>query len=266
MGRTLILAEPGGTHGGDRAAMAELIEVARGAGADGVKWQWVSSPERLARRRRAGDYVAAYRAIAFPRDWLPGLRAETEGAGLEFLCTAYLPEDLPVLAPLVRAFKAASFEAADGRFLRAVLEYRQPVLVSTGMMTAAEVVAIPVLPPGSAVLHCVSAYPAPRDQLNLRAVATLRALRPRDRIGYSDHSAWPGAGALAVAVGAEVLEVHYRLETTPADNPDRPAALGPAELAEYVAQVRTAEAALGTGIKSPQPAEAVMHRYRVEGA
>src|SRR5262245_30459069 len=168
-----------------------------------------------------------------PWSWLELLRDEAQRVGLDFLCTTYLPEDVPRVAEYVPAMKVASFEARDLGFVKENLETGKPVIVSTGMMGDTSVWGLldllqhdPSLgQPQHTLLHCVSAYPAPLSSVNLAWLWDLALVDPEierhnTRVGYSDHTAHPLTGALAVAAGARVLETHIRLETTNRDNPD----------------------------------------------
>ena len=251
---TFIIAEAGSCHDGQFRRALDLIQVAKAAEADACKFQYWSSPERLAERRNAADYLDVYRRYQMPREWLEPLAAQCAHDGLEFMCTTYLPEDIPVVAPFVKRFKVASFEAGDERFLQAHTVYQKPLIVSTGMSGGLLAVGVPY---PTEVLHCVSSYPAPLDQANLGV------LRNPAYAGYSDHTRHVLTGAFAVCAGARILEVHFRLDDTDTSNPDYGTALSPSELGEYVANVRLAERMMGDGVKKPQPAEADMMRYRV---
>jgi sialic acid synthase SpsE len=116
---------------------------------------------------------------------------------------------------------------------------------------------VDTLPLDCTRLHCVSAYPCPLDEANLGAI-------PRGG-GYSDHTRCVQTGGLAVAAGAVVLEVHYRLEDTSPACPDYVVALAPVELAAYTDFARVAYRARGSGQKVPQVAELDMLPYRVRG-
>lgn len=246
---TFLIAEAGSCHDADFGKMREMIRVAKDAGADACKFQWCSSPERLAARRHAQDYLWAYRMIAFPLGWLVELKTECDVAKIEFMVTVYLMEDIPAIAPLVQRFKVASFEAADTRFVKAHEAYGKPILISVAGYDQTFYV-------GKAqLLHCVSAYPAPPSEMNLACI--------RGHDGLSDHSAHTLMGALAVAAGARIIEVHFRLDSTDPANPDYGHSLSPDQLVQYVQNVRFAEVALGDSVKKLQPSEARWAKYRV---
>lgn len=134
----------------------------------------------------------------------------------------------------------------------------RPLLLSTGMATLDEVEdAAAVLSRGGSPpvvwLHCVSSYPAPHDEANLRAIETLR-LAVGGPVGMSDHSSGWEVALGAVALGACVIEKHFTLSRT-LPGPDHRASLEPDELREMIGQIRRLESALGTGIKAPAPCE-----------
>ena len=251
--RTFVIAEAGSCHDNEWGKAVELILTAKRVGADACKFQFWSNATRLAERRHASAYLGVYHKYQLPVEWLPLLKAQCDHAGIEFMTTCYLPEDIPVVAPLVKRFKVASFEAGDEAFLKAHGGYGKPLIVSTGMFDGSE---WPRQLPQTELLHCVSAYPTPLDQANLGALRLGYS-------GYSDHTACTLTGGFAVCAGARILEVHFRLATTDTQNPDYTTALSPYELHEYVANVRLAERMLGDGVKRPQACEAPMSAYRV---
>ena len=214
----------------------------------------------MVQRRRASVYLDAYRLIAYPFEWHYELAADAHERGLQYIVSIYLERDVEPVARIADALKCASFESRDTRFLGLLAATRKPVYVSTGMQTLAE--AMTAAAYATTLFHCTSAYVAPLDSLNLRAIRTLQA-KVGVPVGYSDHSANVLTGALAVAAGAEALEVHVRLDDCDPANADYAVSLSPARLADYIHFVRVAERAMGDGIKQPQPAEAAMRRYQV---
>ena len=250
---TFIIAEAGSCHDGDYGKAEELIQQASHAGADACKFQFWSSAVRLAERRQAHDYFETYFKYKVPEDWLNQLKDCCDWHGIEFMCTVYLPEDIPVIAPYVKRFKVASFEAQDADFIAAHDKYGKRIIISTGMTESS-----PRYYTDVDYLHCVSAYPCPIEQANL-GIADWGLYA-----GYSDHTHDVLTGALAVAAGARILEVHFRLDDTDPANPDYATALSPGQLKDYIALVRKAEIMLGNGIKRPQPCEAEMSKYRVK--
>ena len=252
MSRTFVIGEFGSCHDGDLGRAFKLIQVAKEAGCDVAKGQYWSSSFDLAERRNAWDYYPIYAKYRVPHVWLSWLHLACIANGIEFMMTVYLPKDIEDIAPWVQRFKIASFEA-NADFIGEHRKYGKPIIVSTGMTGATSV---PWRYDGVSYLHCVSSYPCPLDQANLGAI--------RSFDGYSDHTHNVLTGALAVAAGAKVIEVHFRLDDTEEDNPDYATALSPGQLKDYVHLIRQAEVMIGDGVKKPQPAEQAMMQYRVK--
>lgn len=275
--RVRVIAECGSCHDGQLPLAYELIETAHQCGADIAKFQYWSSAERMAKRRHADAYKEIYQQYQVPRGWLAMLRKKCDQIGIQFACSVYLPEDVWAVAEQSDIVKVASFEANDEPLLtacRVPLAAGKRVIVSLGMGADAEMVrnhlhhGFPVndeLPPVT-LMHCVSAYPAPIDQLRLRRINDWRSGWMVN--GYSDHSPhdedW--AGAVAVARGAQVVERHLKLWKTSTSNPDSPHAMDPAGFGRYVGNIRKAEQMLGPELENgPVPCEAEMAKYRVWG-
>jgi len=197
------------------------------------------------------------------------------------MVTAYISEDLPVVAPYVQKFKISSFEASDAVFLRAVMAYGRPILVSTGMHSHGDVKYLfdMLSSHQSAVtlLQCTSAYPCPPSAANLRMLLGVQELRAYVRSfgrtwergdihwGFSDHTRSPLAGAVAVGAGASVVEFHLRLDGTDPGNPDFAVSRSPEEARIYVENIRQAEVLMGDGEKRVMPEEAPMVAYKRQG-
>jgi sialic acid synthase SpsE len=245
MSGVYIIAEAGSCHEGDLGRAMRLIAVAERAGADAVKFQYWSSPHAM-RRRRHVVQKGAYQSGSVQRAWLPILQTLAHQlCVLDFLCTAYLPEDIATVAPYVDAFKVSSFEATPA-FIALHTRYGKPVYASTGLGKTP-----PRSHPNVMALHCVSAYPCPPQDANLRVLQ-----RGKTRYaGYSDHTRNVLTGAVAVGAGARILEVHFRLADTSPTCPDYCVSLSPGELQQYITNARMAGTLLGTGVKRVMPSE-----------
>ena len=261
MSRVFVIAEAASSHDGDIAKAYRLIEVAKAAGGDAVKFQAFHA-ETLATRRDAADYLPVYQRYEMPLHWLPNLAEACDAVGIEFMTSVFHEDYLPLVDPYVRRWKVSSFEAQDRAFLQAHVPYGKPVIVSTGMMPRERIRAIALCHVVEAVLHCTSSYPTPLDQASIAAIRDL-PLPVGVRRGYSDHSRCELAGAFAVAAGAQVVEVHFCLPETEADNPDRVVSHEPDGLTRYIIHLRLAETMMGTGAKKIMPAEAAMEKYVV---
>ena len=155
-------------------------------------------------------------------------------------------------------FKIGSGEITNLPLLQHIAGKRKPVILSTGMATLAEVeeAVLAIETAGNrrlTLLHCVTEYPAPFEQINLRAMLTLRQAFGY-AVGYSDHTDGIELPAAAVALGAEVIEKHLTLDRSDA-GPDHRASLEPDTFAAMVAAIRNVESALGDGRKQPARCE-----------
>lgn len=273
--KTYIIAEAGSCHDGDLRLATDLVAIARDAGCSAVKFQFWSDPNQLADRRRAPEkYRAIYRQYAMPADWLSTLSHHAERANIGFMCTAYLPADVAVVAPYVTHFKVASFEAQAWDLAEAHVPFlkkdrlagRDRWLVMSRGMGADHASGIPFdLLHAVKFLLCTSTYPAPVGELNLMRLQRSSAMDEDVLDGFSDHSdpAMTWTGALAVAAGAEIIEAHVRHPQTNKDNPDAPHAMTWPQLGDYVRHIRFAESALGDGRMRAQPSEHEMAAYKV---
>jgi N,N'-diacetyllegionaminate synthase len=266
---TFVIAELGSCHDNSLVEAINLMELAKDCGANAAKFQFWSSAKRMAQRRNAPNYEAMYERVRLAID-LRALKRAADTIGIEFMCSTFLPEDVPTVAPLVKTMKIASFEANDPQHLVAhlpcLLEGKR-ILISMGLDARWSVVEkfligfapwkagpCPVVP-----LRCVSAYPAPIKEFQL-----IRLRGGSNECGLSDHSDPENQlmGALAVAAGATVVERHLRSNTTRNDNPDYPHAMSPAGFAVYVANIRMAEEALKGMIGMSAPSEAPLRALR----
>ena len=262
MSRVFVVAEAASSHDGNIAKAYRLIEVARAAGADAIKFQAFKA-ETLAAQRHAPEYLPIYQRYEMPLDWLPNLSEASAALGLAFIVTTFHADYLPLVAPWVDMLKVSSFEAQNAAFLDAHALLGKPVIVSTGMMKREEIRAVAVRPCVDTVLQCVSAYPVASADASIAAIRDL-PLPTAVRRGYSDHTKCELAGAFAVAAGAQVVETHFCLESTDPANPDRVVSHEPAAFGRYINNLRLAETMLGTGEKKVMISEAPMTRYLVQ--
>ena len=184
--------------------------------------------------------------------------------GIEFLSTAFdLPSINFLLSLKLKRFKVPSGEITNLPYLREIGKQEgQPVILSTGMATIGEIeAALDVMEQEGklrsqiTVLHCTSEYPAPPEEVNLRAMQAI-AHSFRVPVGYSDHTDGIAVPIAAVALGATVIEKHLTLDRS-MTGPDHKASLEPNQFSAMVQGIRTIEQALGDGIKRPMPSEKV---------
>jgi sialic acid synthase SpsE len=269
-----VVAEAGSNHDRDMDQARRLIDVAAKAGADAVKFQTFRSDAIVAETPTRARYLDGilppgktmselFRELELPREWHADLKRHAEERGLDFLSTPFDVEAVDLLDDLgVKAFKVATYELWDLPLLAEVASRGKPVICSTGMANIAEVQAAVDTVRGAGneqliLLHCVVNYPPPFDELNLRAIETMRRAF-NVPIGWSDHTPGWLAPVVATALGAAVIEKHFTTDRT-RPGPDHRFALEPAELTDMVGAIRNAEASLGDGVKRMAPAEADLY-------
>jgi len=265
-----IIAEAGVNHNGDMELARRLVDAAAAAGADAVKFQTFKAEKVVSPAAPQADYqkantgieesqLAMIRRLELDPDQTAELRDHCIAAGIEFLSTPFDEESAESLFNLgVPAFKVGSGELTNHRFLRCLAGKGLPLLVSTGMASMDETrAAVAAIAEAGGrklcLLHCVSAYPAPPGDSNLRAMEALRRAFGVP-VGWSDHTLGLHVTLAAVALGANVVEKHFTLDRN-LPGPDHGASLEPHQLAELVRQVREVESALGDGVKRCMPSE-----------
>ena len=264
-----IIAEAGVNHDGDFDQARRLIDAAAAAGADAVKFQtWqtelICRPGAATAAYQqsatgATDQFSMLKALELPYAWHAPLRDHAASVGIQFLSTPDEIVSARFLAGLGLPFlKLGSAELDNLPLLDGVGRLGLPLLLSIGMGDLHEVAtALDVLRaagyPSVALFHCVSDYPAPLAQMNVRAIATLRAAFGVP-VGLSDHFPGVEAALAAVGVGMDIWEKHFTTDRQ-RSGPDHRMSLEPAELAAQIRAVRDAEQALGDGRKTPQQAE-----------
>ncbi|MDJ1431985.1 N-acetylneuraminate synthase family protein [Halostagnicola sp. A-GB9-2] len=253
---TYVIAEAGSNHNGDLEIAKELIDVAADAGADAVKFQTFRAEDLYVDDRELVDDPAEstyslLESLEQPYEWIPELYEHCQSRGVQFMSSPFDERSVQELAEYVPAFKVASFTLSHHPFLEELSEYGKPVIMSTGAHEQDEVEeAVAVLRENGvediALLHCVSSYPTPLEEINVRAVDTLD--REFDTVvGFSDHTTDPAtAPAAAVALGASVVEKHFTLDKE-MDGPDHSFALEPTGLRQLVKRVRQTKQCLGNG-------------------
>lgn len=251
-----IVAEVGVNHQGDIRLARKLIDAAALAGANAVKFQTFSVEHLVAAGHPQRELLAPLALTA--ADFMQ-LKAAAQGRGLAFLSTPFDPPSVALLWRLkVPAWKIASGELTNLPMLEEIAVKGQPMLVSTGMATLAEVErAVEVIEAAAnrqiVLLSCTSSYPTPVDEVNLRAMVTLHKAFGYP-VGLSDHSLFIEVAVAAVALGACVVEKHLTLDHN-LPGPDHQASLEPPQFTSMVQAIRNVEAALGDGRKRPMPSE-----------
>jgi sialic acid synthase SpsE len=248
---TYVIAEAGVNHNGDLHTAKRLVDVAKVAGADAVKFQMFDSF-----RLWGDDRLSSLQLSELDME---EVAKHCVHNGIEFLCTPFGVPEVSFLAPLVKRFKIASGCIGRKDLLDAVRVVGLPVILSTGMSYQIEVArALSWLAPlPITLLHCTSAYPCPLDQVNLAAMEALKAMG--HPVGYSDHTHGIVISLAAAAKGATVIEKHLTLDRN-APGPDHKSSIEPEEFRIMVEAIRMIEKAEGVSQKVPQPAELALRK------
>lgn len=239
-----IIAEAGSNFDRDFEKAKTLIQEAKKAGADAVKFQLFKAEEFVNRRFEKEMYEAVQKN-ELPRKWLPDLKKTAEKAGIIFFATPFDLEAVDLLNDLdVPIFKIASGDITFSDLLRKAAQSGKPVILSTGMAyfeEAAEAVRILEAEGNRQIvlLHCTSSYPTPPEEVRIYGISELRK-KFRYPIGFSDHSLGTVAPLAAVTLGASVIEKHFTLSRM-SKGPDHPHSLEPKEFALMVNQIRELE-------------------------
>lgn len=265
---TYVIAEIGVNHNGDPALAHKMIDAAKQAGADAVKFQTyrtqdlvletAAKAEYQQRTTGGGTQTDMLRALELPFEVFSELRDHCREAGIDFMSTAFDPISLDFVASLNPVcLKWPSGELTNLPLLRQAREMELPIMLSTGMGSLHEIAkAMDLL--GSTtnvvILQCVSNYPAKIEDQNLRVLPTMQAAFGCP-VGFSDHTIGPYAAIAARALGMAVLEKHFTLDST-MDGPDHSASIEPDDFAHMVSVLRQIETGLGDGVKRPRPSEA----------
>ena len=264
-----IIAEAGVNHNGSFDLACRLVDAAREAGVDCIKFQTFKSENLVSRTAQKAEYQKATTGDSSQQDMLKKLELSfsdfsrlkeyCEKKGICFLSTPFDFESIDFLNSLKMPFwKIPSGEVTNLPYLLALAKTGKPVVMSTGMCTMQEIrEAIDVLKAHGTedikLLHCNTEYPTPFEDVNLNAMQTMSDTFQLE-VGYSDHTKGIEVPIAAVALGATVIEKHFTLDRN-MEGPDHKASLEPQELAEMVKCIRNIEKALGTGEKTPSPSE-----------
>ena len=269
---TIIIAEAGVNHNGDLLIAKKLIDAAAQAGADIVKFQTFKATQLATEYADQAAYqkkalgqsqtqLAMLQKLELSQDLYGDLISYCQKRDIEFLSTPFDSTSIDFLASLnLKRWKIPSGEITNLPYLRQIGRKRCPVILSTGMANLGEIeAALAVLVEAGTprtkitVLHCTTEYPAPAEEVNLRAMQTI-AQAFDVAVGYSDHTEGIVIPIAAVAMGATVIEKHLTIDRN-LPGPDHKASLEPDDFALMVTGIRTIGQALGDGIKRPTPSE-----------
>jgi N-acetylneuraminate synthase len=242
---TYIIAEIGANHNGSMATAQKLIDEAKKAGVNAVKFQsW--TPESLYSKEYLRKNISVCKDLrkhSLSISKLRYLAKYTEG--LDFICSVFSRQEVDDLEDVVDLYKIASMDLNNVRLLKYIAKKKKPVILSVGMgnrkevVTASKILSAYNVP--LTLLYCVSLYPTKPDQINLKLMGLLKNLA--QNIGYSDHTEGITISLAAVALGANCIEKHFTLDKTQ-DGWDHKISADPEEMAELVKKSKQINEAL----------------------
>lgn len=265
-----IIAEAGVNHNGSIETAKQLIDVAQESGADCVKFQTfvaenlVSKGAAMAQyqlenvKKRQSQY-AMLKELELSFSEFLEIKRYCDYKGIVFLSTPFDLASIDFLDNLDMPYwKIPSGEITNLPYLEKIAATKKPVILSTGMSDDYEVgSAISALKNGGSghitLMHCTTEYPAPYNEVNLRAMVTMMEMFGLPT-GYSDHTVGWAVPVAAAALGAVMIEKHFTLDKN-MPGPDHKASLNPDELRRMITEIRNVEHAMGSGIKSPSKGE-----------
>jgi N-acetylneuraminate synthase/N,N'-diacetyllegionaminate synthase len=250
-----IVAEAGVNHNGKLDLAKKLIDVAKEAGADAVKFQTFKAGGVVIKDAGIANYakknigkdmkqIEMIKELELKYEDFVELKNYCDRKGIMFLSTPHSEDAVDFLEPLVPAYKIGSGDLTNIPFLVRVAKKGKPIILSTGMSTLEEVKeAVKAIKNAGndkiILLHCTTSYPCSIEDVNLRAMQTMQK-EFNCLIGYSDHTLGVQVSLAAVALGAKVIEKHFTLDKN-LPGSDHKASLEPSELKDLVHEVRTAE-------------------------
>ncbi len=272
--RVFIIAEAGVNHNGDIELAKKLVDIAVDANADAVKFQTFKTERLVTKYAPKAEYQKVttnkeesqfdmLKRLELPEKYHFELMNYCESKGIMFLSTPFDIESADFLESLgVAAYKISSGDLTNMPMLMHIARKGKPIILSTGMSEPREVEeAVYWLRQACGaqraceiiLLHCTTEYPTPYNNVNLKAIDTLRQSFKLP-VGYSDHTLGIEVPIAAVAMGACIIEKHFTLDKN-MDGPDHKASLEPLELKNMIRAIRNIEIALGDGVKKPSAKE-----------
>ena len=270
--KTFIIAEAGVNHNGSVTIAKKLIDAAIKTGADAIKFQSFiadkivrrDAPKAEYQKRWTGQEESQYgmlKRLELSRDAHKTLIEYCKSKKIEFLSSPFDLDSIELLHKLgIRRFKIPSGEITNLPYLRRIGSLHAQVILSTGMAYIGEVEqALNALVSSGTekddiiILHCNTEYPTRMEDVNLRAMVTMRDVF-KVKVGYSDHTTGIEIPIAAVALGASAIEKHFTLDKK-MEGPDHKASLDPVEFQNMVRAIRNIEKALGSSAKKPSRSE-----------
>lgn len=270
MKHVCIIAEAGVNHNGDFYLAKKMVDVAKEAGVDYIKFQTFVPEKLVSKFAEKAEYqkktteakesqLQMLKKLTLTNENFIDIKKYCIEKDIGFISTPFDLESIDFLEQFdMDLWKIPSGEITNLPYLEAIAKTKRKVIMSTGMCNITEIEnAVSILDkynvPEIIVLHCNTQYPTPYEHVNLRAMNTIKEKTGKE-VGYSDHTQGVEISIAAVALGATVIEKHFTLDKN-MEGPDHKASLNPRELKTMVSSIRNLEMAMGSGIKEPSPSE-----------
>jgi N-acetylneuraminate synthase len=272
-----IIAEISGNHNGSLDRAKELINLAQANGADCVKIQ-TYTPDTMTIKSNKEDFLIngglwdgynlwdLYDWAQTPYEWQKELFDHANDIGITIISTPFDETAVDLLETLDCPFyKVASFEITDLPLVKYIAETKKPMILSTGMANEQEIrEAVEVVKTFGCgdfmLLHCVSGYPTPSDQINLETIALMKDTF-KCEVGLSDHTLGNTSAILSIGLGAKLIEKHFTFDRSEG-GPDAEFSMEPNELKDLCSSVSIAFQAIGEGSFEMKPAEESNIKFR----
>lgn len=268
-GPCFVIAEAGVNHNGDLHLAHQLIDAAYTAGADAVKFQTFTAENLVTKSATMAAYQQAntgynksqyemLKSLELGQEDFLKLKTYTERKGLVFISTPFDDQAFELLESIqVKLYKVGSGDLTNLPFLVKIAQSGKPMIISTGMADMEEIhEAVNCIRNGGqqpVILHCTSNYPTADEEVNLSAMRQIQD-ETNCLVGYSDHTSSLEVPALAVAMGARVIEKHLTLSRE-MPGPDHMASVEPKAFRELINKIRWVETIMGSGVKMPAESE-----------
>jgi N-acetylneuraminate synthase len=261
-----IIAEIGINHNGDLQVAKQMIDAAVHAGVDAVKFQKrtpeVATPPDQQKQMRETPwgyitYLEYRHKIEFQENQYQEIERHCKEKGIPWLVSVWDEPSVDFMEKFdTPAYKIPSAALTDHHLLNFVRKTGKPMIISTGMSTLEQIhKSVQNIGSGNlAIMHCTSTYPCEPEELNLKMVQTLQREFPTNPIGYSGHEVGLVPSAIAVALGACMVERHLTLDRAMWGS-DQAASVEPSGFERLVKYIRVSEASLGDGIKKVYASE-----------
>ena len=270
MRHVIVIAEAGVNHNGSFELAKKMVDAAKEAGVDYVKFQTFNPQKLVSKYAEKAKYqkettgsdetqLQMLQKLTLTEDNFLSLRDYCKEVGIGFISTPFDLDSIAFLETFDMDFwKVPSGEVTNLPYLEAIARTKRKVVMSTGMCNMNEIQdAMEVLKKNGTteitLLHCNTQYPTPYEHVNLSAMSTIKDNLHKE-VGYSDHTQGIEVPIAAVAMGATVIEKHFTLDKN-MEGPDHKASLNPSELQQMVVAIRNIEQAIGNGLKEPSSSE-----------